>query len=1020
MGKTAADVYSNDAEMAKRFFEEDKRIMSENIIHTHENYHTDLSGGFRIMETIKAPLVQNGKVIGTFGISRDISEKKEQIRLMHTLNRIAEILLNTEADNFGKGLRESIELMAEAADVEKIYIYRHNANEAACRLFYDWPDECGGNGHSEILAAWKVKLSRRELVNGPVVSFDEAEREALSPFGILSVLMTPIIINENFWGFVRLDDYVKERTFNKNETSAFTSIGLIIANAIMRNETVLLAESTATKLKTVITNYPGVIWYLGADETIEIFDGSDLAKIGIKSEDITGHKLDDLASDPLHAENIKNIKMAYTEGLREWITEMNERVFHGRAALICNENGRFLSMAGSFDDITEMVRLQQKLEEAITNANDANKAKSIFLARMSHEIRTPMNAIIGLTELAMREESLDTAIEHIRTVKQAGINLLSIINDILDFSKIEQGKLEIVPANYMFSSLINDVISIIRMKVVDSQIRFVVNIDSNIPNTLMGDETRIRQILINLLSNAVKYTDKGFVSLNIYGEFPSESEVVLHIEVLDSGRGIRREDMDKLFIDYSQVDLESNRGIEGAGLGLVITYNIISAMGGNISVASEYGAGSLFTVTLPQKAVNRNKLAEVINPGDINVLLYERRGVYGNSVLYGIENLGVKCTLALNGADFEQKLKEGTYAYVFISYKMFEENKDTISAYSANTTLVLLTEFGEAIPDIKINTLPMPAHALPIANVLNGETDSFAYGTTSETFVGRFEAPEALVLVVDDIGTNLKVAEGLLLPYKMQVDLCRSGKSSLDMVKEKRYDLIFMDHRMPDMDGVETTAHIRGMASADSFFAEVPIVALTANAIAGMKEMYLANGFNDYMSKPIDTMKLNLTLEKWIPKSKQIKKSSTGRRHEQVEKSAVTDAEETRTTMIPGLDTTKGIELSGGTEEMYFDMLEIFSEDMQMKIEQIKEFDTTNDLSVFITNVHGIKSASAYIGAQSLSETARMFELAGKRDDTDFIRGNMQQLLNEIESISEKIKDAISAYKKNGTDAKNV
>ncbi|MCL2127182.1 MAG: transporter substrate-binding domain-containing protein [Treponema sp.] len=524
-------------------------------------------------------------------------------------------------------------------------------------------------------------------------------------------------------------------------------------------------------------------------------------------------------------------------------------------------DGKMTGLLGISRDITD-------LHAAVESAQDASRAKSDFLAKMSHEIRTPMNAIVGMTELALRAEELNTAHEHILTVKQASANLLSIINDILDFSKIETGKFEVNPGDYLFSSLVNDVINIIRMKVLDSQVRFVVNIDSSIPNALYGDEIRIRQVLLNILGNAVKYTEKGFVSFTVHGDMTGDDSINLVMEVMDSGKGIKEEDLHRLFGEYVQFDLKSNRGTEGTGLGLAITKSIVKAMGGDIGVYSEYGKGSSFTVTLPQKVRSPEVLAVVDRPEDKGVLVYERREIYANSVFFAIDNLGVECTVVSNDEEFIQKLKENVYAFIFISFSLYNRNRDTVSGLGANSKVVILAEFGETIPDKNLNVIAMPIHSISVADILNGQSGKFSYNENNELIV-RFTAPDANILVVDDVITNLNVVKGLLMPYKIQVALCKSGKMALKAITNNRYDLVFMDHRMPEMDGVETTRHIRAMGAEDPYYNDVPVIALTADAVSGIKEMFFTNGFNDFLSKPIDTVRLDAVLERWIPKEKQ-------------------------------------------------------------------------------------------------------------------------------------------------------
>ena len=387
----------------------------------------------------------------------------------------------------------------------------------------------------------------------------------------------------------------------------------------------------------------------------------------------------------------------------------------------------------------------KSLHKAMESLETASRYKSEFLARMSHEIRTPMNAVLGMSELALREQNIDRTHEHVATIKKSGTNLLSIINDILDFSKIESGKMEIVPSGYLFDSLINDVINIIKIRAQESSLEFNVDIDSQIPKALCGDEARVRQVLLNILNNAVKYTSEGFVSFVVRGSIVDADNVILTIEITDSGRGIKEEDIGKLFTDFVQLDLVGNKGIEGTGLGLTITQKLLKAMKGDISVRSEYGKGSTFTVTLPQE-ISRKE--------------------------------------AFDGTGI----------------------------------------------------------------------------------VSIFKAPDAWVLVVDDVSINRIVAKGLLSMYEMQVHTCVNGEEAVAAVQKDEYDLVFMDHMMPGMDGVEATATIRNLEG--ERFQKLPIVALTANAISGAEEMFLENGFNDYLAKPINPSRLNEILKMWIPMEK--------------------------------------------------------------------------------------------------------------------------------------------------------
>jgi len=624
------------------------------------------------------------------------------------------------------------------------------------------------------------------------------------------------------------------------------------------------------------------------------------------------------------------------------------------------------------------------------------RSKSDFLAKMSHEIRTPMNAIIGMAELALRDNIPEPGREHIMTIKQAGANLLSIINEILDFSKIESGKLEIIPADYRFSSVINDVVSIIRTRVIDSEISFVVNVDSKIPNELFGDEMRIRQALLNILNNAVKYTEKGFVSLTVTGETTGENAVGLTIEVADSGKGIKKEDIEKLFGEFIQIDLKSNKGIEGTGLGLAITRSVINAMGGDISVSSEFGKGSAFTIKLPQKARGDKKFASVENPETKGVLLYEQREIYSSSILRSLENLGVKCKRVDSDSEFALELESKSWPFVFISSSLLEKTVKTIEKSGAGAKIVTITKFGEALAGKVLDVLPMPAYSTTVANILNGVAGP-AFSVSRGVEV-KFIAPGARVLVVDDINTNLKVAEGLMRPYKTQVELCGSGPKAIEAVKQKSYDLVFMDHMMPEMDGIEATSIIRALEG--ERFKTMPIVALTANVVSGMRELFLSRGFSDLLAKPIDISRLDEILDRWIPKEKKewgvIKRDSVPKDNSPIPN-------------ISGVDIWHGITMTGGTIEGYRMVLSIFSEDMAYRLPMLQKTPETAALPSFTTQVHALKSASAAIGAAVISKQAAALEAAGDAGDLGFIEKKLPAFAECLAELAGNIRTALKA-----------
>jgi len=670
-----------------------------------------------------------------------------------------------------------------------------------------------------------------------------------------------------------------------------------------------------------------------------------------------------------------------------------------------------------FNIVDEIRNQNRRLIELKNEAETANRTKSNFLATMSHEIRTPMNAITGMAELLLRGELSDEARGYAQDIRQAGNNLISIINDILDFSKIEAGKLEIIPVKYLLSSLINDSVNIIRMRIGEKPIRFFSNIDGSIPNSLIGDEVRLRQILLNLLSNAVKYSDKGHIGLTITVQKRNGKQVWLKIAVEDTGKGIKLEDQEKLFGEFIQVDTKRNRSIEGTGLGLAITKRLCLIMGGDITVESKYGKGSTFTVTIPQSIEDESEapFAAVEEPKKKKVLVYEGRAVYAKSLCWTLENMKVPFTMTTSWDNFTEALSREKWFYVFSGYGLFDkikpllEKPDTAFLRGKNPPLALMVEWGvEAyIPNVRF--LSLPVQSLSIANILNGKADSKGY--TSGSGIIRYTFPTARLLVVDDIATNLKVAEGLLAPYRTTVDTCLSGLQAIELVKQHKYDIILMDHMMPEMDGIEATAAIRAwekeQLEKNPDHPQTPIVALTANAVVGMREMFIENGFNDYIAKPIDVSKLDETIYRWIPKEKRAINNEQLAMGNEGQNNPPNKDTNSSLSPIPGVDIQKGIDMTGGNVAAYKEVLSMFCKDAKNRLSLLQKIPEGDALPVFVTQVHGIKSASASMGAEKFSAEAAELEAAGKAGDMAFIRGHLDAFTRQLTELIRNIEKAL-------------
>ncbi len=521
------------------------------------------------------------------------------------------------------------------------------------------------------------------------------------------------------------------------------------------------------------------------------------------------------------------------------------------------------------------IALVEQVQEEKKKAEAANEAKSTFLSHMSHEIRTPMNAVVGMTELMLHTDVTTEQREYLVNIKNSGNALVSIINDILDLTKIESGKMELTEDDYEVAPLLKDIRMIIENRIGDKQLVLIYEVDEKLPKWMRGDALRIRQIIINLLNNAVKFTQEGHVKLKIEVLSEEESGVNVKVTVSDTGQGIRKEDLKKLFEAFEQVDKERNRGKEGTGLGLAISSDLIRLMGGKLEVQSVYNEGSEFFFTIKQKyAVNEEINAEK------------------------------------------------------------EDDRD-------------------------------------------------------------FTAPEAKVLVVDDSQINLKVAVGLLKPLRMQVDTAESGQQALKMVQETEYDIVFMDHMMPGMDGIETTKRMRQLPV--KYLEEVPIVAFTANAMKEAEKRFYEAGMNGFIPKPIETEQLFRSVRRFLPEHLLVYMAPGNIPF------VVSESEKQYELKLDGIDVQEGVKNAGSTD-FYMEILGDFYLliDMKsLKIEKCMEDELWRDYTV---EVHALKTSAHMIGAMELSKEFAHLEQLGKEESAEEIRKETPKVLADYRGFKEVLK----------------
>lgn len=645
------------------------------------------------------------------------------------------------------------------------------------------------------------------------------------------------------------------------------------------------------------------------------------------------------------------------------------------------------------------------LASSAEKAMRAEQSKSEFLANMSHEIRTPMNAIVGICEIILRDHNIsDSVREDCYNIQASGRSLLSIINDILDFSKIESGKMELVEQEYNIASTLNDVINMAMTRKGSKKIEIIVQVDPDIPSGLIGDEIRIRQIIVNLITNAVKFTNQGAVTLKI-SQTVQEYGINLNVAVIDSGIGITPENLEKLFTSFQQVDTKKNRSIEGTGLGLAISKKLITSMCGFISVRSEYGKGSEFRFVIPQKVANQEPFICVKNAESVNAVGYIDMHKFDNPVTpmkYKelitdmINGLHVKCRWFSNADALKEAIATDTITHCFIGKEEYISNKEYFAAAAKKCEVIIVQDRVNAvIPGDNMKCIYKPFYALSVVSALNNESVVLNINERRGAMI-RFIAPKARVLIVDDNIINLKVAVGLMRPYRMQMMTAESAKAAIAMLRSKDIDIVFMDHMMPDIDGVEATQMIREMD--DEYYKKLPIIALTANAINGVHEMFLAAGLNDFIAKPIELSALDRVLKKWLPPQSILVPSSDDFRA--TEPQRATPSVDTNDFFNPD----NGLVYTGGDTDTYLDILDIFIRKADGKIEFINGLFDKEDWKNYVIEVHALKSSARAIGASQLSELAKRLELAGKAGDYKVIVEENAELMKQYKLVAEEAK----------------
>ena len=821
------------------------------------------------------------------------SDLNQQHMLMHTVNEAAALLLEADTGDYTKALQQGMEMIGAVVGVDRVNVWQNYWDEndkLRYKQIFKWirVDSCNYEesvvfdlDYDDTLPRWREMLSQGMIINGYVDSLPDSERAVLEPFKINSFLVVPLFLKGEYWGFVSFDDCSGFHSFPERDAFILRSWGLIVVGAIERGAIAADMRLTLNKLETVIKNYKGIIWSVNKEGIITTFNGQYLETIGVTPQFLEGKRLDIAKMKDRHEDIIDYVQKTFLSGSQEWISDIDGGVFHFNSTPIYDETGVITDVMGSTDDVTEMVRLQRDLRTAVKAAEDASRAKSEFLANMSHEIRTPMNAIIGMTSIGKTASDLDRKDYCFDKIDGASKHLLGVINDILDMSKIEANKFDLSPVEFNLEKMLQLVVNVVNFRIEDKGQSFNIHIDNDIPESLIGDDQRIAQVITNLVGNSVKFTPVGGkINLDTKLVNLDNDDCTIQVAVSDNGIGISPEQQARLFQSFQQAEDSTSRKFGGTGLGLSISKSIVEMMQGKIWVESELDKGSTFAFTVRVK-VNpdsvQKPLPQNLLSGKLRVLAVDNDPFSISQLEAIMQRYGVAIDNAADGAGALSLAAGNRYDFYIVErdlpdidgIKLIRRLKE-ITPETAGYALLMISSVQwiemeqEALENGVDKNMSKPIFPSSLVDAINE-----LLGVDKQT--AELDKPEIdglfkgyRVLLAEDVDINQEIVQALLEPTQIEVICADNGLETLNMFVEApdQYDLIFMDVQMPEMDGYEATRRIRALEMERA--KTVPIIAMTANVFKEDIDKCLDAGMDGHIGKPLDLNELVEVLQKYL------------------------------------------------------------------------------------------------------------------------------------------------------------
>ena len=646
----------------------------------------------------------------------------------------------------------------------------------------------------------------------------------------------------------------------------------------------------------------------------------------------------------------------------------------------------------------EMGRKVEKDNDAITKADNT---KGRFLANMTHEIRTPMNAIIGMTNLMLKEELSNSSRESTTVIKAESAKLLQIINNILEFSKLDSGRAELINNVYSFREMITDVISSTVQEYSRDEIKLHVFLSKGISDKLFGDEVRIKQVMKYLLFSTLTRTPGGTVNIDITSDYDDTScQANLIFRITSTGEGLNSDEISAIYNAYSNYDSRQKTDYNRAGLEVSICKKILNMMGGDLKIESIEGIGNAFEFSFANYVVDTTPIVSFDKDIFARPLVYLNDKTLELSWKRVFEEIGISGSYVRSPQSFRRALEKQTFSSIYIPQSVYPELIEYISSFGCEDIVYVLTDLTHSIGDFgACRILRHPVYLFNLIESLDGSYDRENYSSTID--MDKYIYPYARVLVVDDSNVNLMVMDNLLKEYEIKATFCDSGAKAIDILENNEYDIIFVDQKMPEMDGIELTERIRKLQNSN---ATAPVICATADFGSGLRDMLLSKGFSDYLSKPVNGMYLERMLKQYLPEELRIS-SMKQKAKKQVQDKQVENIEKS-TELDPLIFKPEvGISNLGDNVEAYLSVLESYYIEGIQKLSDVPKQLEDGDISLYTTNVHALKSSSATVGCMGISPLFKALEFAGKEGNVEFIRENSDKTFELLSEVLGKVKE---------------